>query len=149
VVQEQLTRHQVEGKVVESPAKNAHTDFIIEALEGDIVVIAEATLPSKNSKALDRNVEPNECSGAPPNYGVTDEIYLATRSRAVSTFPRSRRLKVYKEGSGKDGKMKMYPKGTQGSIRLGTKKGDTHLCFPQKLIPRPRIGQEGGRESQA
>jgi hypothetical protein len=81
VVQEQLTRHQVEGEVVESPAKDAHTDLVIEALEGDIVVIAEATLPSNDSETLDSDVEGNERSGAPPDDGVAYKVYLTLSKR--------------------------------------------------------------------
>jgi hypothetical protein len=51
---------------VERPAKNGHTDFIVEALKGDIVVVTETTLPSNNGESLDRNVEADERSGAPP-----------------------------------------------------------------------------------
>lgn len=49
MVQKELAGHQIEWEVVEGPAENAHADFIIEALEGDVLVVAEATLPSKYS----------------------------------------------------------------------------------------------------
>ena len=78
MVQEQLTCHQEEGEVVESPAKEAHTNFVVEALESDVVVITVAALPSKNSEPLDCDVEPDKRSGAPPDYWVSNEIDLST-----------------------------------------------------------------------
>ena len=60
VVEEQLTRHEVEGEVVESPAKKGHADLIIEALEGGVGVVAVATLPSKDRNSLDDHVESND-----------------------------------------------------------------------------------------
>lgn len=67
VVQEQLTSHQVEGEVVERPAKNTHAHFIVETLESDVVVVSEAALPSDNGESLDRDVESDERGSAPPN----------------------------------------------------------------------------------
>lgn len=70
VMQEQLTRHQEEGEVMEGPSENAHTHFVIEALEGDIIVITEAALPSNDGKTFDRDVKYNDCGSAPPDDGV-------------------------------------------------------------------------------
>jgi hypothetical protein len=64
---------------VEGPSKNAHADLVIESLEGDVVVIAETTLPSDDSKTLDGDVEANERSGTPPDRRVTYKVYLSTK----------------------------------------------------------------------
>jgi hypothetical protein len=65
---------------VESPPKDGHTDLVIKALEGDVVVIAEATLPSNNGETFDCNVEPDKRSGAPPDAWVADEVNLSLYS---------------------------------------------------------------------
>jgi len=66
-MQEQLTCHEVEGKVVECPSQDAHTDLVVEAFERNIGVVAVATLPSEDGDGLDGDVKANKCSGAPPN----------------------------------------------------------------------------------
>lgn len=68
MVQEQLTCHEVEGEVVESPAEDAHANLIVKALESDIVIVSVAALPSENSEALDGDVESDERCRAPPYY---------------------------------------------------------------------------------
>ena len=46
VVQEELALHQVEREVMECPSQDHGTDFVIEALEDDVVVVLEASLPA-------------------------------------------------------------------------------------------------------
>lgn len=77
VMQEELTLHQVEREVVEEPAKQRHSNLVVEALERDIAVVLEATLPTNHSEALDSEVCNNRESRRPPNKGVTDEVDLA------------------------------------------------------------------------
>jgi hypothetical protein len=72
VVQEQLTGHKVEREVVERPSQDRHTNFIVEALEVDVVVVAEATLPAENCETLDGNVEKDHRGGRPPNKDVAN-----------------------------------------------------------------------------
>lgn len=57
MVQEELSRHEVEGEVVESPAKYAGTDFVVEPLEVHVVVVTTAPLPAKNRDSLENNVD--------------------------------------------------------------------------------------------
>jgi hypothetical protein len=76
VMQEKLAGHQVEGEVVECPSKDAHTDFVVETLEGNVAVVTVATLPSKNGNALDDDVEADQGSGAPPYHWVAKEVDL-------------------------------------------------------------------------
>jgi hypothetical protein len=61
---------------VESPTKNAHANFVVETLEGDIVVITETTLPSDDSESLDRDVQPDKCGGTPPNNYLMSAIVI-------------------------------------------------------------------------
>lgn len=49
MMQEELTGHQVEWEVVEGPAEDRHANFIIEAFEVDIIIVAVASLPSDDS----------------------------------------------------------------------------------------------------
>lgn len=71
MMQEELTSHQEEREIVEEPAKNAGANFVVEALESDVVVITEATLPSDDSKCLDGKEQSNEGSRTPPNDRVS------------------------------------------------------------------------------
>ena len=71
MVQEQLACHEVEWEVMKSPSQDGHTDFVVEALEGDIVVVTETTLPSEDSEPFNRNVENDERGGSPPNDCVS------------------------------------------------------------------------------
>ena len=52
MVEEQLTLHEVEGEIVESPTKYRLTNFIVKTLEVDIVIIFETSLASGGSKTL-------------------------------------------------------------------------------------------------
>lgn len=56
-MQEELTRHQIEWEVMECPSENGLAQFIIEALEIDVFVIAAAALPTDDGDALEENVE--------------------------------------------------------------------------------------------
>lgn len=77
MVKEQLTLHQVEGEVVQSPAEHRGTDFVVESLEGGVLVIATASLPSENSNALEENPDDNGDGGCPPDDRVTKEVDLS------------------------------------------------------------------------
>lgn len=65
-MQEELTCHEVEWEVVESPSQDGHTDLVIESFKRDVVVVTEATLPAEDSETLDSSVENDECGGGPP-----------------------------------------------------------------------------------
>lgn len=77
MMQEKLTGHEVEGKVVECPAQDAHSDFIVETFEGDVVIVTITTLPSENGQAFDGDVKADERCRGPPNGRVADEVDLA------------------------------------------------------------------------
>jgi hypothetical protein len=76
MVQEELSGHEVEWEVVESPSEERHADFVVETLEVDVGIVAEPTLPAQNREALDDEVQTNDCGGAPPDGRVTDEVDL-------------------------------------------------------------------------
>lgn len=76
-MKEQLTLHQVEGEVVQSPAEHRGTDFVVESLEGGVLVIATASLPSENSNALEQDPDDDGDGGCPPDDRVTKEVDLS------------------------------------------------------------------------
>lgn len=76
MVKEKLTLHQIEREVVQSPAQNRSTDFVVEALKSGIGVIATAALPSDNSNDLEDDPNDNRDGRRPPDDGVTKEIDL-------------------------------------------------------------------------
>lgn len=53
VVEEELTLHEVEGEVVESPAQDGGADLVVEALEGGARVVVAAALPADNGHSLE------------------------------------------------------------------------------------------------
>lgn len=61
---------------MERPTEDAHANFVVETLECNVVIITEATLPSKHSKTLDGDVEPDEGGRAPPYDGISYKINL-------------------------------------------------------------------------
>ena len=48
VVEEKLTLHEIERKVMKGPAQDRSANFIVKALEVDAVVVIESSLPAKN-----------------------------------------------------------------------------------------------------
>lgn len=52
---------------MESPSEKGHADFVVEALESDVVVVTETALPSKNSKTFDDSEEADDGSRCPPD----------------------------------------------------------------------------------
>lgn len=56
VVQEELSLHEEERKPVKSPAENTGANFVVEALEGHVVVVSVSTLPSQDSQCLESQV---------------------------------------------------------------------------------------------
>lgn len=77
MVQEELTLHQVEGEVVQSPSQDRGSDLVVESLEYDVVVVFVVALPAEDSNALEDGVDNNGKSRAPPDDGVADEVDLA------------------------------------------------------------------------
>lgn len=56
MVEEELALHQVEGEVVQSPAKNGDANLIVKALEGDAVrVVVAAALPAYNGDTFEHD----------------------------------------------------------------------------------------------
>lgn len=76
VVQKQLTLHQVEWKVVESPSENHSTDFVIKTLKDSVAVVVEAALPSEDSQTFEDDIEKDGNSRRPPDKRVANEIDL-------------------------------------------------------------------------
>ncbi|KAI6763636.1 hypothetical protein HG531_013024 [Fusarium graminearum] len=66
----------VEREVVQRPAKNRSTDFIVETLEGSVGVVVATALPAKNSNSLEDNPDGNSDARRPPDDGVTKEVDL-------------------------------------------------------------------------
>lgn len=77
MVQEQLTIHEVEWEVVESPAQNRGADLVVESLERGVGVIVAAALPAESRNALEENVDNDSESRAPPHDGVAHQVDLA------------------------------------------------------------------------
>ena len=77
MMQEKLTLHQEEWKVVERPPKHGSTDFVVKPFVGHLVVVLEASLPPQDRKALEGEINSNGDCGCPPYDGVTEEVYLA------------------------------------------------------------------------
>ena len=77
VMQEELTLHKIEGEVVEGPTEDGGSNLVIEALEDGVSVIIAAALPAENSDALEKNIDNNSSSSAPPNDGVAHQVNLA------------------------------------------------------------------------
>lgn len=75
-MEEELTLHQVEGKVVQGPAKNIGTDLVVETLESGMAVIVAVTLPSENRNALEQHPDSNGHGGGPPDDRVANEVDL-------------------------------------------------------------------------
>lgn len=76
VVQEELSLHEEERKPVESPAKDAGADLVVESLEGHVVVVLVSTLPSQNSQCLESQVHNNRDGRGPPDQRITDQVDL-------------------------------------------------------------------------
>lgn len=77
MMQEELTLHKVEGEIMKSPSEDRGSDFVIKAFEDGIGVIIAAALPAENSNALEKDVDNNSSSSAPPNDGVAHQVNLA------------------------------------------------------------------------
>ena len=77
VVEEQLTLHEIERKVVECPSENHSTNLIVKSFENGVTVVLETTLPSEDREAFEDNKDYNGQGRAPPDDRVTDEIDLA------------------------------------------------------------------------
>ena len=76
MVQKELSLHEIEWEVMERPSQNGCTDLVVEALEGDAVVVTTRPLPSEDSKSLERDVKCNCGSRAQPDEWVTDQVDL-------------------------------------------------------------------------
>lgn len=76
VMQKELSLHEEERKVVECPAENGSANLIVETLKGNVLVVVAASLPAKNSKTLEGNVESNGSRGAPPDQWVANKVDL-------------------------------------------------------------------------
>lgn len=61
VVQEELTLHEEEGEVVESPAQDRHANLVVETLEDSVAVVVAATLPPQDRESLEDGVEADSC----------------------------------------------------------------------------------------
>jgi hypothetical protein len=124
---------------MESPAKDAHADLIIEALEGDVVVIAEATLPSDNRQAFDRNVEADERGGTPPNDWIANQVNLTLLR--ISTW-----IKFIAEGTNRmlppeiDTALQEWP-GWWSRVP-GVRLGQTCVGPPHDLLQLPEFSEE-------
>lgn len=77
VVQEQLTLHQEEWKVVERPSQNKGTNLVVETLEWHAVEVLITTLPSQESNALENGEDSDGDGRGPPDNWVADEVNLA------------------------------------------------------------------------
>ena len=77
VVQEELTLHEEEGEVVESPTQDRHADLVVETLENGVAVVVAATLPSQDRESLEDCIEGNRCGRRPPDKRIADEVDLA------------------------------------------------------------------------
>ena len=77
MMQEELTLHKVEREIMESPSKNRGSNLIVKSLEDGISVIVAAALPAENSDALEKDIDNNGGSGAPPDDRVTHQVNLA------------------------------------------------------------------------
>lgn len=77
VVQEELTLHEIEGEVVQSPAKNRSTQLVVKSLEGWVGIVIAATLPSQDGNALEQNPDDNGNGRRPPDNRVANEVNLS------------------------------------------------------------------------
>jgi len=125
VMEEELTLHQVEGKVVQSPAQNRCTDLIVEAFEGSVGIVVAAALPSKDSNGLEDNPDGHSDAGRPPDDGVTKKINLGMLSSPeVNTTAEDR-----------PGLRARIP-----SVRVG----ETGVGSPHNLLELPEFAKEAG-----
>lgn len=75
-MQEQLTLHQVEGEVVQSPAEHVGANLIVESLKGGVGIVVAASLPAQDGNALEDNPSKDSHRRRPPDDGVTEEVNL-------------------------------------------------------------------------
>jgi len=76
VVQEELSLHEEEREIVERPSKYSRTDLVVEAPEGDVVVVTAGSLPSQDGESLEHDIEGDCSSRAQPDQRVTNEVDL-------------------------------------------------------------------------
>ena len=57
MMKKELTLHQIKGEVMECPTQDRSTNLVIKALEVDIIVILISSLPAKNGKSFENEID--------------------------------------------------------------------------------------------
>ena len=76
MMQEKLSCHEIERKVVQRPAQYGLANFVVKSLEGDIGIVVAASLPSEDSNALEDDICQDREGRRPPDGRISEKVDL-------------------------------------------------------------------------